>query len=87
MVSTKGERVHRARELTLTLIGEKFKGSYKRPITLPKGVNYTSAEWRILLQVLDKLRSNDDVSINHLFEMEEIESRYLHQLVLAKFGG
>lgn len=87
MVSTKSERVSKARELILTLIGSKFTSSYRRPPTLPKGMNYSQSEWRVLLQVLDRLRSNRDIPIHNIFDMEEMEQKYLNDLVLAKFGG
>jgi hypothetical protein len=88
MISTKSERIHKARLLFMTLVGsDRYAGSRKRPTTLPSGINYTNAEWGAIWQVANLFRWTKDIPITLIFELEEIENKYRDQLMLAKFGS
>jgi len=90
MISTKGERIHKARLLIMTLLDVRadlrYAGySQKRPHSLPAGVNYSCKEWVLIQRVLSNLKSGMDVSILWIFDLEELEEKYRDYLMLAKF--
>lgn len=91
MISTKNDRRERARNFISVLLGSDF-GKYvydrKRPATLPKGLNYTTAEWLSINVTIQVLLSSpqQDISIQRLFELEEIEQKYRDHLFLAKLS-
>ena len=82
-ISTKDDRAKWATTLLNTLLGN-YKVAGKRPLTLTKGINYTPKEWGVFNEVEWRLRNNDSVSIIQIFELEEIEQKYSHYLMLAK---
>jgi hypothetical protein len=88
MVSNKNERMNRARNLLHTLVGSKRTeityGGRKRPHTLPAGVNYSAKEWTFIREASDAYKLGRDVSIQLLFELDEIAEKYKDHLFLAK---
>ena len=88
MISTKNERMAKGIALVKTLLGPKFINyspiGNKRPPTLPKGVNYTASEWHKIRQTLQAYRAGRDVSIQYLFDLEEMEVKYRDSLMLGK---
>jgi hypothetical protein len=87
MISTKEERIEKARKLLTTLLGgvEEFYTN-KKPKTLPSGVNYSNREWLILRDVMSRVVyiNHRDVSIKLLFDLEEMENKYQDLLFMAK---
>ena len=53
-----------------------------------KGLNYTTAEWLSINVTIQVLLSSpqQDISIQRLFELEEIEQKYRDHLFLAKLS-
>ena len=87
MTSTKEERMFRAKSVISTLIGSHASRSplgNKRPPTLPRGVNYTAKEWSNIREAVDHYRSEMDVRIQILFELEEMAEKYRPCMMLAK---
>jgi hypothetical protein len=89
MVSTKQERRKKAKALLYTLLGQRWTLAYtmytRRPSTLPKGVNYTSKEWQVMHEAIHAINWKNDISINILFDLEDMETKYRNHLMLAKF--
>jgi hypothetical protein len=93
MVSTKEERIERAHKHLRVLVGSflfhvKLSriscGITKKPITLPVGTNYTNKEWLLIREAASKYLNYRDISIQLLFELEEIINKYQDVLFLAK---
>ena len=87
MVSTYIDRIKKAREYLLVLLGpeyDKYTYSRKRPNTLPKGNNYLPSEWIALNDIASAVRNNNPIAINDIFTLEEMETKYQPLLFLAK---
>jgi hypothetical protein len=84
MTSTKDERLNKARKLIRILIGNKFLFNHKRPSTLPEGINYNQAEWNTIDLIYRKIYNINDISIQNLWELEEIITKYTQYLILVK---
>jgi hypothetical protein len=89
MISTKEERIAKARSFLKIILGDRIftvTYSHRRPLTLPKGMNYTVSEWSSIGHIAHRVLNHNDVSILHLFELEEIinNEKYRYHLFLAK---
>jgi hypothetical protein len=93
MVSTKEDRIKQAHEHLRVLVGSflfRVKlsrivcGITKKPTTLPVGTNYTNKEWLLIREVSSNYLNCRDISIQQLFELEEIINKYQDALFLAK---
>lgn len=87
MVSTKEERTSKAVNFLTALLGPWWKRwTYvtTKPLTLPKGINYTRKEWCLLHYIMFLVIHKRDVSISYLFLLEEMENKYKNNLMLAK---
>jgi hypothetical protein len=85
MISTKEERIEKAHEHLRVLVGSFLfcvkllsisYGTTKKPTTLPVGTNYTNKEWLLIREVANKYLNHRDISIQLLFELEEIINKY-----------
>lgn len=82
MLSSKQERIQKAEKLIQTLVGD-YQAAYRCPPTLPKGVNYDPKEWRIIVNTMMNI-DRDECSIQDIWALERIETKYSEYLYLKK---
>ena len=91
MVSTNLDRVDRVVSLLRTLLDYnkenaicRYLYNSRKSSALPKGINYTNKEWNIIRTAIYDITFNANVSIQKIFDLEEIVDHYQKYLFLRK---